>query len=61
MSKLQIAIAGCGFWANYQVAAWKELEEVEIVAAYNRTMDKAYDFQKRFGIAGVFSDVETNA
>lgn len=59
MNKLRIAIAGCGFWANYQVAAWKEFEEVEIVAAYNRTMDKAYDFQKRFAIARVFPDVET--
>ncbi|MEX2235864.1 MAG: Gfo/Idh/MocA family oxidoreductase [Cyclobacteriaceae bacterium] len=58
MHKLRIAVAGCGFWANYQIAAWKEFQEVEIVAACDKVIDRAYDFQKRFGIAEVFGDVE---
>lgn len=59
MNKTRIAVAGCGFWANYQVAAWHELDNVEIVAAYNRSIEKAYDFQKRFDIPQVFDDLET--
>ncbi len=59
MEKIKIAVAGCGFWSNYQVAAWKEFENVEIVAAYNRNADKAHDFQKRFNIPHIYEDVET--
>jgi predicted dehydrogenase len=32
MDSLRFAVIGTGFWANYQVAAWKELEGVELVA-----------------------------
>ena len=39
--KLRCAIIGTGFWANYQIPAWLEIPEVEIVALYNRTESKA--------------------
>ncbi|CAN5413166.1 Gfo/Idh/MocA family oxidoreductase [soil metagenome] len=55
---LRGAIIGTGFWANYQVPAWQELEGVEIVALYNRTISKAVAVSERFGIASVYDNVE---
>ena len=37
MEKLKFGVIGCGFWAQYQIAAWHELEGIELVAVYNRT------------------------
>ena len=51
------AIVGTGFWANYQIPAWQELEGVQIVAAYNRTVSKARDIATKFSIANVYDDV----
>ncbi len=52
------AIIGTGFWANYQIPAWQELEGVEIVAAYNRTRSKAEAIAQRFGIPNVYDSVD---
>ena len=48
MQKLKFAVIGTGFWANYQLPAWFELEHVELVALYNRTRARADDFARRF-------------
>jgi predicted dehydrogenase len=52
------AIIGTGFWSNYQLSAWREIQGVEFVAAYNRTKDKARSFAKRFNIDGVYDNAE---
>jgi D-apiose dehydrogenase len=58
MKKLKGAIIGTGFWANYQIPAWLELEGVEIVALYNRTKAKAEAINNKFSLnAGVYDDV----
>lgn len=57
MKKLRGAVIGTGFWANYQVPAWQELEGVELVAAYNRTVARAEDIARKFGIPRVYTDV----
>lgn len=59
MTKLRIAVAGCGFWAHYQVAAWKEIDGIEIVAAVDKNGERLSAFQQKFGIAQVFQDAET--
>ncbi len=56
MSALRLAIFGCGFWARYQLAAWRELEGVEIVALYNRTLNKAEALAHEFGVTAVYDD-----
>lgn len=56
--KLRIAIFGAGFWAKYQISGWKELEEAEIVAIYNRTKEKADRLAYEFGISIVYNDPE---
>ena len=58
MKPLRFAVIGCGFWSQFQIAAWKELEGVECVAAYNRTTSKAKAIADRFGIPKVFEDPE---
>ena len=56
MSSLRFAIFGTGFWSRYQVAAWRELENVECVALYNRTPSKAEALAEAFGVPSVYDD-----
>jgi len=58
MSSLRFAIFGTGFWARYQLAAWRELEGVECVALYNRTRSRAEALAREFGVAAVYDDPE---
>jgi predicted dehydrogenase len=51
------AIIGTGFWSNYQLSAWRELQGVDFIAVYNRTKEKAQSFAKRFNIENVYDDV----
>ena len=55
---LKGVIIGTGFWANYQIPAWQELEGVLIVAAYNRTLSKATTIAEKFGIPRAYDDAE---
>ncbi len=58
MKKLKFAILGCGFWSQFQLGAWKEIEGVECVALYNTTKSKAKELAKRFSIPCVYDDAE---
>lgn len=55
--KLRFAVIGTGFWANYQVPAWMELEGIELVALYNRTKSKAETLAHQYGVPRVYDDV----
>jgi predicted dehydrogenase len=55
---LKGAIIGTGFWSRFQIAAWKELEGVQITALYNRTVSKAEALAKEFKIGRVYTKVE---
>ena len=52
------AIIGTGFWANFQIPAWQELEGVTITALYNRTFSKAEAIGRKFGIQNVYNNAE---
>ncbi|MCY7349976.1 MAG: Gfo/Idh/MocA family oxidoreductase [Cytophagaceae bacterium] len=58
MRNLRFAVFGTGFWANYQIAAWQELEGVELVALYNRTRSKAEAMGQKFGIERVYDNAD---
>jgi len=58
MKKLKFAIFGCGFWSQFQIGAWKEIEGAECVALYNRTKSKAEELALRFGVPRVYDDAE---
>lgn len=51
---LRFAILGTGFWARYQLAAWRELEGVSCVALYNRTRHKAQALADEFSVPAVY-------
>jgi D-apiose dehydrogenase len=59
VNMLKGAVIGTGFWANYQIPAWQELDGVRIIAAYNRTISKANAIAEKFGIPAVYDDVQT--
>ena len=59
MGRLRFAVFGCGYWSQFQIAAWRELEGVELAALYNRTRSKAEAVAQRFGVPAVYDDVET--
>jgi len=54
----KFAIFGCGFWSQFQLGAWKEIEGAECIALYNRTKSKAEELAKRFGVSRVYDDAE---
>lgn len=56
--KLRFAVIGTGFWANYQIPAWKELDGVDLVAVYNRTKSKAEAIADKFNIPHVYDNVQ---
>jgi predicted dehydrogenase len=56
MAPLRFAIFGTGFWARFQLAAWRELGGVECVALYNRTRAKAEALAAEFGIPRAYDD-----
>ena len=58
MKKLKFAVIGTGFWANYQLSGWFELEHIELVALYNRTRVRADEFARRFNVAHVYDNVD---
>ena len=58
MKNLRLAIFGCGFWSQFQIGAWKELEGAECVALYNRTKSKADALAKRFDVPRTYDDPE---
>jgi predicted dehydrogenase len=56
MADLRFAVIGTGYWARYQLAAWRELPGVQCVAAYNRTRSKAELLAREMGIPAVYDD-----
>jgi D-apiose dehydrogenase len=58
MANLRFAILGTGFWSHYQIPAWLEVGGVTPVAIYNRTVSKAKQISRRFGIPNVYGDPE---
>jgi predicted dehydrogenase len=58
MKTLRFAVIGTGFWSNYQIPAWKELEGVELVAVYNRTRKRAEEVAAKFGVPKVYNSAE---
>lgn len=58
MADLKFAVLGTGFWSHFQIPAWFEVGGVELVAVYNRTISKAEQVAKKFGVPRVYGDPE---
>lgn len=55
---LKGAVIGCGFFAQNQLHAWRDLEGVEIVALCDRDVTRLAESAARFGIARVYQDAQ---
>ncbi len=44
----KFAVIGCGFWAQYQIAAWKEIPEAKLVAVCDLNLEKAEKTAQKF-------------
>src|SRR3954463_3395358 len=58
MKELRFAIIGTGFWARYQLAAWRELSGANCTALCNRTRSKAQALALEFGVPTVYDSAE---
>lgn len=56
---LRFAVFGAGFWAHYQLSAWREVPGATCIALYNRTRARAEALAQRFGIPAVYDDPDT--
>jgi len=64
MQKLKLAILGCGFWADYQIAAWLETGKAEIIAVCDKDENKAIQLASKYDIKEVYKSADellTNA
>ncbi len=57
MSKLKIAIIGCGKVSDLHAAALKKTSEAQFVAIYSRSPEKAKKYGEKYGVQG-FSDIQ---
>lgn len=58
MMKLRFAVVGTGYWANFQIPAWMELEGIELVALYNRTKSKAEILARQYSVPRVYDNFD---
>lgn len=56
MKPLKFAIFGCGFWSQFQLGGWQELEGVQCVALCDRIKSKADELAGRFGVPATYDD-----
>ena len=58
MKELRFGIIGTGFWARYQLAAWREIPGARCIALCNRTRAKADALAGEFDVPAVYEDAE---
>jgi DNA-binding FadR family transcriptional regulator len=55
-NRLRGAIIGAGYFSQFQYEAWTRIPEVEIVAASNRTVERAEEKCGQYGISRAYKD-----
>lgn len=58
MPELRFALLGAGFWARFQLAAWREIEGARCVAVCDRDLQKAERLARELGVPAAHSDAE---
>jgi predicted dehydrogenase len=53
---LKGVVLGAGYFAPFQYEAWTRIPEVDIVAMYNRTEERARPILSRFGVSRYYGD-----
>ncbi len=57
MKTLRVAVAGAGYFCQFQLDGWKRIPGVELAGICNRDRAKAEALAKRFGVAKVFGEL----
>jgi len=57
MENLRVAVAGAGYFTQFQLDGWRRIPGVELAAICNRDRAKAQALAERFGIPHVYDDV----
>ena len=57
MTNLRVAVAGAGYFSQFQLDGWRRIPGVELAAICNRDQAKAHALAGRFGIPRVYGDV----
>jgi D-apiose dehydrogenase len=58
VSRLRFAVFGAGFWARYQLAAWKQLDKADCVAICDPHLDRAKELARQMGIPAAYASAE---
>ncbi len=56
MKPLRGVALGAGYFSRFQYEAWARIPQVEIVAVYNRTEEKARAIMARYGVPRYYAD-----
>lgn len=57
-SKTRVATTGTGYFSQFQYEAWTRMNDVEIVAVFNRTEENGRRVAEAYGIPEVFTDLD---
>ena len=57
MTNIRVAIAGAGYFTQFQLDGWRRMPGIELAAICNRDQSKARALAERFGIPRVYGDV----
>jgi predicted dehydrogenase len=57
MKTLRVAVAGAGYFCQFQLDGWRRIPGVELVGICNRDLAKADALASRFGIGRVFGEL----
>jgi predicted dehydrogenase len=55
---LRVAVAGAGYFCQFQLDGWKRVPGVELAGICNRDVPKAQALAARFGVPRVFADLK---
>jgi predicted dehydrogenase len=58
MSKLRILGVGAGYFSQFQYLGWRNIADADCVAIVNRDQAKARALADRYGVAGVYGDLD---
>lgn len=58
MKELKFAIMGAGFWARYQLAAWREVGGARCIAVCDQAGEKAQEFARAWEVPAAYASAE---
>jgi D-apiose dehydrogenase len=57
-SPVRVAVVGAGYFSQFHMMGWSNVEQAQVVAVCDNHADKAQQMAQRFGVAQWYSDVD---